>query len=73
MRRDEMSETEEQICVSCGAVRQEVYAEAVGKGYELRTLVCPRCKSVLKFVCERPVRRPADGRLVELGLKAKLK
>jgi transcription initiation factor IIE alpha subunit len=51
----EMSETEEQICVPCGAIRQEVFAEAVGKGYELRTLVCPRCKSVLRFV--EPIKR----------------
>jgi hypothetical protein len=48
-----MSETEEQICVPCGAVRQEVFAEAVGKGYELRTLYCPKCKSLLRLVSER--------------------
>jgi hypothetical protein len=50
-----MLETEEQICVPCGAIRKEVFAEAVGKGYELRTLVCPQYKSVLMFV--EPIRR----------------
>jgi hypothetical protein len=48
-----MSETEEQICVPCGAVRQEVFTQAVGKGYELRTLYCPKCKSLLRLVSER--------------------
>jgi hypothetical protein len=48
-----MSETEEQICVPCGAIRNEVFAQAVGKGYELRTLICPQCKSLLRFVSER--------------------
>jgi hypothetical protein len=62
-----MSETEEQICVSCSAVRQEVFAQAVAKGYELQTLYCPQCKSVLKFVSERRQR----GQPVQLGLKAK--
>jgi hypothetical protein len=50
-------DTKEQICVSCGAVRVEVFSELVSRGYELRTLVCPQGKTVLKFVCERPVRR----------------
>jgi hypothetical protein len=50
-----MSETEEQICVSCSAVRQEVFAQAVAEGYELRTLYCPKCKSVLRFV--EPIKR----------------
>jgi hypothetical protein len=53
-----MSETEEQICVPCGVVRQEVFAEAVGRGYELRTLVCPQCKSVLRFVEPIKKRQP---------------
>jgi hypothetical protein len=53
-----MLETEEQICVSCSAIREEVFAEAVGRGYELRTLVCPKCRTVLKFVDKRPKRAP---------------
>jgi hypothetical protein len=48
-----MSETEEQICVPCGAIRTEVFAQAVGRGYELRTLYCPKCKSLLRLVSER--------------------
>jgi hypothetical protein len=48
-----MLEAEEQICVPCGAIRKEVFAQAVGKGYELRTLYCPKCKSLLRLVSER--------------------
>jgi hypothetical protein len=67
----EMSETEEQICASCGTVRKEVFSEPVSRGYELRTLVCPQCKSVLKFVCERPVKSHRRIAWSELGLRAK--
>jgi hypothetical protein len=65
-----MSETEEQLCFSRGAFRNEVFVEPVSRGYELRTLVCSQCKNVLKFVGERPVKR--HRRIAsELGLKAK--
>jgi hypothetical protein len=50
-RRDAMSETEEQICVPCAAIRKEVFAEPVGRGYELRRLVCPRCKARSSSLC----------------------
>lgn len=71
--------TTEQICVVCRVVRELVSAEPVSKGYELRRLVCPNCRTVLRFVDKRPKRVPVtDGRYtksyrVELGLKAKPK
>jgi hypothetical protein len=77
--RDGMSGTKEQICVACGVVREQVSAEPVSRGYELRTLVCPNCRTVLRFVDKRPKRVPVtDGRYtksyrVEIGLKAKAK
>jgi len=49
-----MSAIEEQTCTACGAVREQQSAEPVGKGYELRTLLCPKCRTVLKFVDKRP-------------------
>jgi hypothetical protein len=63
-----MSATEEQICAPCGVVHQEVFVEPVSRKYELRTLVCPRCKTVLKFVCEWSVRQRIAWS--ELGLRA---
>jgi hypothetical protein len=44
----------EHICSSCGSVRERLFAEPLNKNYELVTLVCPNCKSVLEFVAERP-------------------
>jgi hypothetical protein len=63
----------------CGVARELVLAEPVSRGYELRTLVCPKCRTALKLVDKRPKRVPVtDGRYtksyrVELGLKAKSK
>jgi hypothetical protein len=70
-----MSETEEQICVCCSAIREEVSEEPVGRGYELRTLLCLQCKTVLKFV--EPIKgiggsprraRPDALRMQRIGL-----
>jgi hypothetical protein len=53
--------------------RSERFAKrcSVSRSYELRTLVCPQCKSVLKFVCERPVKSHQRIAWSEFGLKAK--
>jgi hypothetical protein len=64
-----MLETEEQICVAGEAAREELFAERVSRGYELRTLVCPKCKTVLKFVV--PIKKHSAERLIEIGLRAK--
>jgi hypothetical protein len=53
-----MPSTKDQICTFCGVVREQVSAEPVKRGYELRTLVCPKCRTVLKFVDKRPKRAP---------------
>jgi hypothetical protein len=44
----------EHICISCGLVRKRIFAEPLNKNYELVTMVCPKCKTVLKFVDKRP-------------------
>jgi hypothetical protein len=51
-----MPAAEEHTCGSCGSVRKQVFAEPMSRGYELVTLVCPKCKSVLKFVDKRPAK-----------------
>jgi hypothetical protein len=44
----------EHICSSCGSVRERSLAEPLNKNYELVRLICPKCKTVLKFVDKRP-------------------
>jgi hypothetical protein len=56
-----MSEAREQFCFACDLVRERVFAEPVSNGYEVQTLACPKCKSVLKFVDERPHKSNGAG------------
>jgi len=62
-----MPAAEEHTCGSCGSARERLSTEPISQGYELRTLVCPKRKTTLKFVGKRleTVRRG------EIGLKAK--
>jgi biotin carboxyl carrier protein len=64
-----MSGTKEHICVACGVVREQVSAEPVSRGYELRTLICPKCRTVLRFVDKRPKNGPAQVRTRAEGKK----
>ena len=56
-----MADLEEHTCESCGMVRKRFSAEALLEGYELVSLVCPKCKSVLKFVKDRPGKSNGAG------------
>ena len=49
-----MADLEEHTCGSCGSVRKRIFAEPLPEGYELVKLICPKCKTVLKFVDKRP-------------------
>ena len=50
---------QEHICGFCGSVRDRLFAEPLNADYDLVTPVCPKCKTVLKFVDERP--RKSNG------------
>jgi hypothetical protein len=63
-----MPAAEEHICISCGSIRDRLFAEPLTEGYELVGLICAKCKTVLKFVDKRP---HESRRLVEIGLKKK--
>jgi hypothetical protein len=51
----------EHNCIHCGLVRERVFSEPLNKNYELVTLVCPKCKTVLKFVDKRPHKSNGAG------------
>ena len=59
----------EHICSSCGSVRKRLFAEPLIEGYELVRLICPKCKTVLKFVDARP--HKSNGAASSRALKAK--
>jgi phage FluMu protein Com len=65
-----MSDEEEHRCSACGSVRRTVFAEPLTKDYELVSLACPRCKTILNFVHELPA-QIKRRRHLEIGLKAK--
>jgi hypothetical protein len=44
---------ESQHCTTCGLERRVVYTEPIARGYELRSLHCANCKTVLRMVCKR--------------------
>lgn len=52
---------EEHTCGSCGSIRKRFFAEPLTADYELVTLVCPTCKTVVKFVNERPHKSDGAG------------
>jgi hypothetical protein len=64
-----MPAAEEHTCGSCGSVRERFFAEPLTEGYELVGLICPKCKTVLKFVDARP--HKSNGAASSRALKAK--
>jgi hypothetical protein len=54
-----MDTFESQHCTACGLERRVLYSEPIARGYELRSLHCSNCKTVLRMVCERLRRRGA--------------
>ena len=56
-----MDTYESQHCTACGLERRVVYSELIARGYELRSLHCSNCKTVLR-VRERPPKKKAGRR-----------
>jgi hypothetical protein len=59
-----MDTVESQHCTACGLERRVVYSEPIARGYELRFLQCPNCKTVLRMMCERLPEEKAERRAV---------
>jgi hypothetical protein len=55
-----MDTFESQHCTACGLERRVLYSEP--RGYELRSLHCANCKTVLRIVCERLAKKKAGRR-----------
>jgi len=48
-----------QPCAVCGAERQIIHREWVPRGYEVQSLQCPGCQTVMRMVRKRLSRRGA--------------
>jgi len=58
----EMEAAERQWCVTCGIERRAIYFEWVPMGYEIQSLECPACRTVMRMVRKRPaLRRRVDN------------
>jgi hypothetical protein len=55
-----MDTVESQHCTACGLERRVVYSEPIARGYELRSLHCQNCKTVLRMVCKWQPEKKAD-------------
>lgn len=59
-----------QPCIMCCLSRQFVGAEPVAKVYEIQTLECPECESVVRLVQRRTGRTKLSGRNVPVKRSA---
>ena len=59
-----MDTFESQHCTACGLEHRILHSEPIARGYELRSLHCSNCKTVLRMVCERPPGEKAGRRAV---------
>ena len=50
-----MEEVERQLCAPCGVERQVVHREWLPREYEIQTLECPKCRTVMRMVRKRPL------------------
>jgi hypothetical protein len=57
-----MDTFESQHCTACGLERRVLYSEPIARGYELLSLHCSNCKTVLRMVCERRPKEKAGRR-----------
>ena len=48
-----MEMAELQPCVVCGVERRIIHREWAPKGYEIQSLECPRCRTVMRMVRKR--------------------
>jgi hypothetical protein len=46
-------EVAEQSCAACGVERRIIHREWAPKGYEIQSLECPRCRTVMRMVRKR--------------------
>jgi len=49
-----METAEFQSCVACGVERRTIHREWMPEGYEIQSLECPRCRTVMRMVRKRP-------------------
>jgi hypothetical protein len=56
-------EMERQPCAACGIDRRVIHREWLPSGYEIQSLECPGCRTVMRLVRKRPsVRERLDSR-----------
>jgi hypothetical protein len=51
-----MDTIDRQPCAVCAAERQIIHREWIPKGYEIQTLQCLNCQTVMRMVRSRPLR-----------------
>ena len=57
-----MEAAERQRCVACGIERRVIHREWVPMGFEIQSLECPGCRTVMRMIRKRPaVRRRVDN------------
>jgi hypothetical protein len=57
-----MEAAERQRCVACGIERRVIHREWVPMGFEIQSLECPGCRTVMRMVRKRPaLRRRVDN------------
>jgi hypothetical protein len=49
-----MEVADHQPCVACGVERRIIHREWAPNGYEIQSLECPRCRTVMRMVRKRP-------------------
>ena len=54
-------EVESQPCAACGIDRRVIRREWLPKGYEIQSLECPGCRTVMRLVRKRPSVRERLG------------
>ena len=54
-------EVESQPCAACGIDRRVICREWLPKGYEIQSLECPGCRTVMRLVRKRPSVRERLG------------
>ena len=59
-----MEVAERQPCAACGIDRQVIHREWLPSGYEIQSLECPACRTVVRMVRKHPSgRRHVDSRM----------